>query len=101
MIKNRGLAGILTWFKRGVSYHLWLYLTPAGHRELRFDDLYSVATNGITPVSQPDRFPDAVFYEPSRPSMVLALIAELPIEHDRFIFIDIGAGKGRSLLVAM
>ncbi len=101
IIARHGLSGVLGWLKRGLSYHLWLYLTPGGRRELRFDQLPGVVTEGITEVSQTNRFPDAVFYEPSRPSMFLDLIFRLPIEHCRFTFIDIGTGKGRPLLLAL
>ena len=101
MIKHRGLSRILGWLKRGVCYHLWLYLTAKGRTELFFDRLHGVATDGIVPISEGDRFPDGGFYEPSRPSMFLQLISRLQIDHSRFTFMDIGTGKGRPLLLAL
>lgn len=42
----------------------------------------------------------AVRYQPSPDELVRKLIAELPIEHGRFAFVDFGAGKGLVLMIA-
>jgi SAM-dependent methyltransferase len=39
-------------------------------------------------------------YQPTEPDLFLEMMASLPIEFDRFIFIDLGSGKGRTLLMA-
>jgi hypothetical protein len=39
-------------------------------------------------------------YQPTEPTLFREMVASLPIEFDQFTFIDIGSGKGRTLLMA-
>lgn len=39
-------------------------------------------------------------YQPTEPSLFREMMASLPIEFDTFTFIDLGSGKGRTLLMA-
>jgi SAM-dependent methyltransferase len=39
-------------------------------------------------------------YQPTEPALFREMMARLPIEFDRFTFVDIGSGKGRTLLMA-
>ena len=39
-------------------------------------------------------------YQPTEPALFQEMMASLPIEFDQFIFIDLGSGKGRTLLMA-
>ena len=39
-------------------------------------------------------------YQPTEPALFREMMASLPIEFDQFTFIDIGSGKGRTLLMA-
>jgi len=39
-------------------------------------------------------------YQPTEPALFHKMMASLPIEFDQFTFIDIGSGKGRTLLMA-
>lgn len=39
-------------------------------------------------------------YQPSEPELFHAILDRLAIKHDRFTFIDLGSGKGRTLLMA-
>jgi SAM-dependent methyltransferase len=39
-------------------------------------------------------------YQPTEPDLFREMIAGLPIEYERFTFIDLGSGKGRTLLMA-
>ncbi len=39
-------------------------------------------------------------YQPTEPILFREMMASLPIEFDQFTFIDIGSGKGRTLLMA-
>ncbi len=41
-----------------------------------------------------------VRYQPSDPDFVRAAIENLPIRFEEFTFVDIGSGKGRTLLIA-
>ena len=39
-------------------------------------------------------------YQPTDPGLFREMMASLPIEFDRFTFVDLGSGKGRTLLMA-
>jgi SAM-dependent methyltransferase len=39
-------------------------------------------------------------YQPTDPALFREMMAELPIAYDRFTFVDLGSGKGRTLLMA-
>lgn len=39
-------------------------------------------------------------YQPTEPALFQEMMASLPIEFDRFAFVDLGSGKGRTLLMA-
>ena len=39
-------------------------------------------------------------YQPTEPALFREMMASLPIEFDTFTFVDIGSGKGRTLLMA-
>jgi len=39
-------------------------------------------------------------YQPTEPALFQEMMASLPIEFDQFTFIDLGSGKGRTLLMA-
>ena len=39
-------------------------------------------------------------YQPTEPTLFQEMMASLPIEFDQFTFIDLGSGKGRTLLMA-
>lgn len=104
ILRNYGLLGTARWLWRSLPYHLWLHLFPSGRQELAFDNAYGVDTDGVVHadnlgVSTRDTH-FAVQYSPSKPSKLLQAIKRIKIDYSRFTFIDIGAGKGRVLLVA-
>ncbi len=41
-----------------------------------------------------------VFYHPTRPKLVFAVLESLDIDYERYHFVDLGSGKGRVLLIA-
>lgn len=96
ILKTRGLIGFVQWTARSLPYHLWLHLTPQGRRDLRFDELHGVVTEGIV---QPE-IEHAVQYAPVQPSRFRSYMRRLPIDPRTFTFIDIGSGKGRALILA-
>ncbi len=69
-----------------------------------FDEEMGVSTAGIvrleslTAPSETRRL--AHRYQPSDPDTLRRTIAALPIRYEEFVFVDIGSGKGRALLVA-
>ena len=104
IVKNHGFLGTFRWLRRSVPYHLWLHFSRAGHRERDFDKIYGVETEGMVPrwemgdVGPNLRF--AVQYLPTKPKKFYSLLDSLRIKHSEFAFIDIGSGKGRTLLLA-
>lgn len=76
-----------------------------GHyRNRLFDWRYHVDTCGQQSVSQLGitgrRAAQAHGFSSSSISTVQAILARLPIRHDEWVFVDLGAGKGRTLLLA-
>ena len=70
----------------------------------RFDRRYGVDTAGIIPASQLDlpasQRADASNYQPIAPFNLQAIVRRLAIDCEITTFIDLGAGKGRALLLA-
>ena len=69
-----------------------------------FDHEFGTDTGGIVPlwklrIQSPHR-QEGVWYEASDPAVVRSAIASLPIEYEEFAFVDLGSGKGRTLLIA-
>jgi SAM-dependent methyltransferase len=69
-----------------------------------FDDTYGTDTARIVSVGALDiddsRLAHSNRYEAVVPEMFVEIMASLPIVHKEFVFIDIGSGKGRALLLA-
>ena len=69
-----------------------------------FDSQYKTETAEIVSVGAldipDDRLEHAIRYEAVVPEVFYAILNELPIKHEEFLFIDIGCGKGRALLMA-
>lgn len=63
-----------------------------------FDRWHNVET-GVDPGVQ-RLGPDHFIYEPTRPGRMRAILRELPIDHSQYVFVDVGSGKGRPLLIA-
>lgn len=76
-----------------------------GHyRNVLFDRWYRVDTCGQQSVAQlgvVDENPREVYgFSSSTIAIVRAILASLPIDHREWVFIDLGSGKGRTLLLA-
>lgn len=69
-----------------------------------FDREFGTDTDGIVPlwklqIKSPYR-EQGVRYQASDPDFVRMAIRSLPIRHEEFVYVDLGSGKGRTLLVA-
>ncbi len=69
-----------------------------------FDDKYGTDTAQIVSVGALD-IPDDKLehtnrYEAVVPEAFYGIMGELPVAHEEFVFIDVGSGKGRALLLA-
>src|SRR4051812_15330996 len=89
IVKHYGLLGSFRWFRRSLPYHLWLHLTRSGRKELMFDAVNGVETEGIV---EPAQFAvdghcgslaDAVHYAPSRPQRLKQVLRGLSIDYQQ------------------
>lgn len=69
-----------------------------------FDSRFGTDTGGEIPVEllahAPEVAAQAVSYEASDPGAFRHMIRELPVRHEEYTFVDLGSGKGRTLLLA-
>jgi SAM-dependent methyltransferase len=104
-IRNRGLIGALRSYAAGAAELLW-ELTPA-HQKSRYGDIdydfkHGVDTTWAT-VSLRTRLRELLSggqYQPSEPALFHEILSSMPVPVDGFTFIDLGSGKGRTLLMA-
>jgi hypothetical protein len=103
--RHRGVAGSLRYYAREFG-DLLRDLTPA-RRKSRYGDIdydfeHSVDTTWAT-VSLRTRLREWLSggqYQPSEPARFVEILASLPVAVDGFTYIDLGSGKGRTLLMA-
>lgn len=106
-LRRRGLLGTVTTTLAYVKYHAH-QLTPAGRqarqRDTDFDREFGVDTAGIVELSVLDvdspSYESGHRYQATTPGVFRQMIAELDIPYANYVFIDIGSGKGRALLLA-
>lgn len=104
-IHNRGWLGAAAYYSVG-AVELLRDLAP-GRRKSRFGDIdydfdHGVDTTWAT-VSLRTRLRELVAgaqYQPSEPGLFHEILSALPTPLDGFTFIDLGCGKGRTLLMA-
>lgn len=69
-----------------------------------FDREFGTDTGGVIPLWRlriGSRYRNqGARYQASPPQIVRELIERIPIQHDEFVYVDLGSGKGRTLLVA-
>lgn len=69
-----------------------------------FDQRFGTDTGGVIPTGAldlpSDRQQQAVRYQTAKVEVFTALLNELPVAVDDFVFIDLGSGKGRALLLS-
>jgi hypothetical protein len=104
-VRTRGAVGALRFYAAGLV-ELLRDLTPARRRsrygDIDFDFEHGVDTTWAT-LSFRTRFREwlrDVQYQPSEPELFRDMIESLPVTPEGFVFIDLGSGKGRTLLMA-
>ena len=99
-IDRRGMWGTA----RLTCAKLRLYLTPSGRRERHFDAIFGTDTSGrIAAFELGVTAPSVRFATEYRPTPIRAfvhILERLHLDHREWVFIDLGAGKGRALLLA-
>jgi SAM-dependent methyltransferase len=104
---QRGRSSFLLTLRVLLS-ELWLFVldsTPERRRQrygdVEYDWDWRVDTTGAT-VGWRERLLGMLHsaYQPTDPALFHAMVQNLPIEFSQFTFIDLGSGKGRTLLMA-
>lgn len=103
-LRTRGVADLVRGVAGSARYGLVERAQPPAGDEAAFDAEYGTDTGGIVPlwkltIDSPHRA-QGVRYQASDPDFVRRAIESLPIRPEEFVFLDIGSGKGRTLLVA-
>jgi SAM-dependent methyltransferase len=69
-----------------------------------YDVVHNVKTRHRMPLSKlnivGEQAAHAQFYEATDSTCLTGLLRGLPIQHNRFLFVDLGAGKGKTLMLA-
>ena len=104
-MRSRGLLGALRYFAVE-SLELVQDLSPTRRRsrygDIDYDFDHGVDTTWAT-VTLRTRIRELLSgarYQPSEPSLFHQILQSVPVTPDGFTFIDLGSGKGRTLLMA-
>lgn len=99
-LRHRGLRG--TFARALFCARQWL--TPRAWRNARFDSTHGVDTSGrIAQYELGGGQPAAAYaveYRPSPVTEFLRILKDLDIDYEQWTFLDLGAGKGRAVLLA-
>ena len=103
--RRRGFFGAVRWYALS-TVELLRDMTP-GRRKSRYGDIdydfeHGVDTTWAT-VSLRTRLRELLSggqYQPSEPALFHEIVGSMPVAVDGFTFIDLGSGKGRTLLMA-
>jgi SAM-dependent methyltransferase len=99
-LRTRGVVGTLS---RALRF-LKLYVSPSGRHERHFDSMFGVQTSGrIGHWELGCTSPNIAYANEYRATPVREfgrILTDLDIDYDGWLFIDLGAGKGRALLLA-
>lgn len=98
--KQRGVRGTID----RALYYAGLYLTPTGLEERRFDSRFGVQTAGVIcrqklGLTTPN-VSYASEYSTTPVGPFLKIMNLLDIDHREWVFVDIGSGKGKVMLLA-
>jgi SAM-dependent methyltransferase len=94
--------GMRSFLRRGTEkLRAW---RARGQTRSAFDQEFGTDTDGLVPlwklrIESPYR-EQGVRYQASEPDFIRAAIESLRIQPEEFVYVDIGSGKGRTLLVA-
>jgi hypothetical protein len=104
-VRERGVLGALVYYT-GAGFELLRDLSPARRRsrygDIDFDFDYKVDTTwaNIGLRTRLREWMSGGQYQPTEPEVFRRIISDLPVKPDGFTFIDLGSGKGRTLLMA-
>jgi SAM-dependent methyltransferase len=98
---ERGFAGTTRFIMR----RIWRAFSPSAWSERRFDSTFGVSTSGRIgqydlKVDEPALLAHAVEYRPTPVNDFVDILRGLGLDFRSWTFLDLGAGKGRALLLA-
>ena len=109
-LRKRGFGGTITFATRlakGFLLQRWVQYGRSNpwrrYLDRRFDRRFAVDTAGILclPELQSNhRFQHSNHYEPTNSSVFARALRQLAVDYRKFVFIDLGCGKGKALLLA-
>ncbi len=107
-LKQRGLLGTLDLISWKTGGFLGAWLLPSSYRARRldreFDTRFGVKTRAIVQLEdlniESENRQYGGYYEQTKPVDFHKLISRLKINHEDFVFVDLGSGMGRALLLA-
>ena len=96
--KRRGIWGTMLFAVKNPLYYYEKY------RENKFDRVFGTDTSRIVPVDQftvsTPNLVYALHYEAITQRFFYRMIKAVPVKYNDFVFIDLGSGKGRALMLA-
>ena len=99
-----GLAGTLTRGVRRIAHELRACVSPQQADTSDFDLKHGTDTSGVVHVGALDlpiaAARHAVRYQAAISDVFISLLNDLPITYNKYLFIDLGSGKGHALLLA-
>ena len=99
-----GVAGTLTRGAKRIAKELGAFVLRPRKKHVDFDAEHGTETAGIVQVGSLDLPFDAashaVRYQTAISDIFISLLSELPISYNDYVFVDLGSGKGRALLLA-
>jgi hypothetical protein len=96
--KSRGIAETIALAKKNLAYWSRWYWDRSFDRRFHTDTSGQISLDDLG-VSSPNR-PYGVYYEPTSTKIFRYILAHVKIEYEKFVFVDFGSGKGRTLLLA-
>ena len=104
-VRVRGVSGAFRYYAAG-AFELLRDLTP-GRRRSRYGDIEYDFDHGVDTTWATVRLRTRIRellsggqYQPSEPELFRQILRALPVKPDGFTFVDLGSGKGRTLLMA-
>jgi SAM-dependent methyltransferase len=102
-LRQHGIFGVVRAVATRLGAGLWSALRGKMIvlAEIRFDRRHGSDTAGVTyPTDYVEQVPGAVHYQGVQPSTFARMVAALALDPAEYVFVDLGAGKGRALVLA-
>ena len=98
-ISSRGFLGTVSLVSKSLAGYSRIFIQHLEEKE--FDRKWGVHTSGRTkPQGQTEIALQAEIYQGTAPRVFEAILNNLSIDTRRFVFVDLGCGKGRALILA-